>query len=603
MNQRLILVFTFVFVLFPITFQQFVSDNQLQHDEFTLSGDENAKSIKYIDFMSGGLKRIFWSFNWQSYKSNYVNNKCIKSVIQVQNELHRGSSDAFAMLDASSSTSSGLLTGSFASLGDFDQCLTAKVDNIDGNYCLLEISLKDSSKLHSNKSVDGSLVSVMPLLDFFLPRMSICVPNKCNENEILNMVTHAMSSYPFKVTEKINCQTLNSSTKMKLSKAQVVSILFVTIMLTLTVFATVSRRLVPDVESNLIEIFSVQSNARKLFCRTSNQVTRNHVIDRLKVVFSLMFISMHAIGGTDNPFSPLLISKMSNALRDSSRPELQIFFSENLAEIMFFLTGYVTITSIVEFMKKLTINRTTSNLIFSFLFSKWLRVGPLVFSLLALEFIWPLISSGPLYPEASKFILTNCHNYWWSNVLLIANWYPSIEKCCPQLFHSCVDFQLTFIAIGLFLILKKSTKAGLLTALALFVASLVKLYSNAVKYSVIPNYVSNGASLNDRMKYIDVIQLPTYSHLPAYVLGVICAFKTVTRKQIIISRSLSKLTSYLCFTLTLIAVMAPVIHNSSNLLTKSLVPLYIILQKVFYVFALLPVLLPSRQVKGEFLTN
>ena len=563
---------------------------------------ESVNNYKYFDFMTGGFKRVFWFHNWTNYELKFPN-KCVQSVLRVQNEIGKGSLFAFSMVDASGSTPSGFLTGSFASLGDFDQCLKVTSDslNFHGKYCLLELSLKNQvSPLQARESVEGSLQSVIPLLDFFLPRMSLCVPSSCTSRDVLNMIRDAMSTYPFEVTNKVSCQTHYSKSPKFLNKTQSVSIAFLAFMWTLVSVTTILRYLVPDEASTFTEIFCMQSNFRKLFYRSEGQAIRNRAIDQLKLIFSLMFISMHAIGGTDNPFSPLLIGKMADALEDSSRPELQIFFSENLAEIMFLLTGYVTVTSIVSFLNKLTIEKRSSfNLIASFMFSKWLRVAPLVFSLLALEFVWPFLSNGPFYPEASNFILTNCYNYWWSNVLLLANWFPSIEKCCPQLFHSCVDFQLTFLAIGVILLLSKSIKAGLLVSLTLTIVSMVKLYHNAWKYSVIPNYVSKGATLMQRMQYLDVIQLATFAHLPAYILGVLCAYKAITRKQIFIPQSVGKIASYTCYLLTAAAVFGPVLHNSTNLLSKSMVPLYIVLQKLFFVFALLPILLPLRQLKGK----
>ena len=556
-------------------------------------------NVKYFDFMAGGLKRVFWSHNWTHYEIS-IHSECVRSVIKVQDEIAKGSSVAFSMVDASSSTPSGFLTGSFASLGDFDQCLKVNLHrmNIHGTYCLLEIALNNSTNSAQADSIEKSLNSIVPLLDFFLPRMSLCVPSSCSASDVLDMTRSAMSTYPLEVTDTISCQSHHSRTKQTRSKAQIVSIAFILLTWTLCVLATTWRTITPRAKSSFTEVFSLQCNWSRLFYRSSQQVTRNQAIDQLKIIFSLMFISMHAIGGTDNPFSPLLLAKMANALEDSSRPELQIFFSENLAEIMFLLTGYVTAFSIVTFLTKLTIKRTSLNLIAAFMFSKWLRVAPLVFSLLALEFIWPLVSTGPFYPEASKFILTNCYNYWWSNVLLVANWFPSIEKCCPQLFHSCVDFQLALIAIGLILILSKSTKAGLLVSLVLSAGSMAKLYHNALKYSVIPNYVSKGATIFQRMQYIDVIQLPTFAHLPAYILGVLCAYKSITRKEIFIPRSVARVANKTCYLLTIAAILAPVLHNSTSWLTPSLVPLYIVLQKLFYVSALLPVLLPLRRAKG-----
>lgn len=62
------------------------------------------------------------------------------------------------------------------------------------------------------------------------------------------------------------------------------------------------------------------------------------------------------------------------------------------------------------------------------IFEKWVRIVPLILSLVALEFCWPLIGSGPFYKLGSKFVLDNCSKYWLLNVLQISNWSPALEK-------------------------------------------------------------------------------------------------------------------------------------------------------------------------------
>lgn len=598
--KRICLFFHFIYTIHVTQSQSFdyhllnVNSCRASNSPLLTNGDAG----KYFDFISGGLKRLFWSHDWQEhFQINYnINKQCIKSVIYIQSELMKGSSSAFSMVDASSSTASGFLSGSFSSLGDFDQCFKLKINNkIDGNYCLIEIAMKNETLPQNVDTVDGHLRSIVPLLGFFLPRMSLCLPHQCSQNDVLHMTRYLLQDYPFKVTDKISCQNERARARRSPSKLQISSLILISIMFTLSLTGTVIKYLTPDIDSTLTRIFSFQRHLNELFYRSTYQVSRHRGIDKLKVTFSLMFISMHAIGGSDNPYSPLILSNMLRALEDASKAYVQFLFSENLAEVMFMLTGYVTVTSIVSFVSRAKENKSTLNMMICFMFSKWLRTMPLVVSLMALEFIWPLMSTGPMYPEASAWLVNNCYKYWWTNILLIANWFPSIDKCCPQLFHSCVDFQLTLIAITLLMLLKKSIRLGISIAIILSFASMVKLYHNAYKYSVIPNYVSNGATIHQRMLFMDTIQLPTYSHVPAYLMGVICAYKSITRTIIKIPPVINRIASYTCYCASLAAAFAPALHNSFNILTQPFVPIYIVLQKIFFIALLLPILLPVKQ--------
>lgn len=81
--------------------------------------------------------------------------------------------------------------------------------------------------------------------------------------------------------------------------------------LTLLVICVVTSSLLdifpnPMSRNVIVRSFSVNQNVRKLF---QVDAKRNQNIDLLKLIFSLVFVSMHSITGSDNPASPIIISK------------------------------------------------------------------------------------------------------------------------------------------------------------------------------------------------------------------------------------------------------------------------------------------------------
>lgn len=289
---------------------------------------------------------------------------------------------------------------------------------------------------------------------------------------------------------------------------------------------------------------------------------------------------------------------MNVALKDAEKLTFQIFFSDTLAEIMFLLSGYVTLQT--SFKNLTSNNRNFIGCLkigFQLIVDKWIKIFPLVAGLIALEFVWPLIGDGPLYKEGSEFISTNCQNHYWNNFLLIANWFPSIEKCVPQLFYSCVDFQLSILLVITVTLFKY--KKQLAISLGLIVASMIITGYTAAIHDVTPNFVSRNANLDDRMKFMDKIHLPTFSHLPAYFMGAMIALKGLTKTEISLEPYTVRRLKMACYILSIMAVFAPALHNTFQILPRSLVPIYIVLQKFFYIFCLFPSMLLNKKPKDE----
>lgn len=126
---------------------------------------------------------------------------------------------------------------------------------------------------------------------------------------------------------------------------------------------------------------------------------------------------------------------------------------------------------------------------------KWLRCVPLISALLALEFCWPLIGSGPLYKQGSEYVLENCSKNWLRNILLVNNWSPSLQKCAPQLFHSAVDFQLFLIGLPAALLLYKNRRAGIAFCSLIIVSAMIMTGYAAHSKQTLPNFISRDASV------------------------------------------------------------------------------------------------------------
>lgn len=86
-------------------------------------------------------------------------------------------------------------------------------------------------------------------------------------------------------------------------------------------------------------------------------------------------------------------------------------------ETYFFLSAAIIVLNVLPLMK----SRKFSYL--PYVFHRLVRLIPAYVGLVCLNFLWPLISSGPVWLVKGKsFIQTPCENYLWTNFLFVNNW-------------------------------------------------------------------------------------------------------------------------------------------------------------------------------------
>ena len=58
---------------------------------------------------------------------------------------------------------------------------------------------------------------------------------------------------------------------------------------------------------------------------------------------------------------------------------------------------------------------------------RYFRFLPGLIGLLALETLWPLMASGPLYTRVGNFITAKCAANGWINFLMVSNWLAALD--------------------------------------------------------------------------------------------------------------------------------------------------------------------------------
>lgn len=86
-------------------------------------------------------------------------------------------------------------------------------------------------------------------------------------------------------------------------------------------------------------------------------------------------------------------------------------------ETYFFLSAAIIVLNVLPIMKSRKFSYS------SYILHRLIRLMPAYIGLVCLNFLWPLISSGPVWLVKGKsFIQTPCENYLWTNFLFVNNW-------------------------------------------------------------------------------------------------------------------------------------------------------------------------------------
>lgn len=83
------------------------------------------------------------------------------------------------------------------------------------------------------------------------------------------------------------------------------------------------------------------------------------------------------------------------------------------------------------------------------------------------------ISSGPVWPVASRHLEESCQKNWWYSVLYIQNMLDLEDNCVNQCWYLAVDTQLYILAPLLFLPLQRWPKPTLVVIILMTIFSCI----------------------------------------------------------------------------------------------------------------------------------
>jgi hypothetical protein len=261
--------------------------------------------------------------------------------------------------------------------------------------------------------------------------------------------------------------------------------------------------------------FSIVSNTAKLFQASSQQDNRYILIDVFKLCLVVTGCWAHAFLCVEIPAGYFLLGGHQLIQDTVATPHLQIMLNDSGLVMFAYLGGFATFMMVYPMMKKLK-----DKFPFGFVvFDRWMRFTPSIMSLVALEFIWPLLLDGPFFTRIGSFVKDKCERTWYHNLFFIQNWFPVVDICGGQTFFSAVDLQLFILGLIVLSLLVKSQASGMALAFLLSSIACIKvIYNGFVHESTMTLYTPKLIPIKI-VEYLDYIHMTTPIYVPSYFLG------------------------------------------------------------------------------------
>ncbi|KAI1293663.1 hypothetical protein HDE_06430 [Halotydeus destructor] len=246
-------------------------------------------------------------------------------------------------------------------------------------------------------------------------------------------------------------------------------------------------------------------------------------------------------------------------------------------------SGVTAIMSSYQVNDKRSLATTMKNIFF-----RWLRFMPAILSALAIDLIWPLFGSGPMFTELSSNVVNNCGKNWWKNVLLINNYDQLDDLCLTQTWYAAADFQLFALgAIAIFLI-QLNKNAGLVFCYLMLVAGMVIPGVKAYLYNYAPIFVIGEGDIKNANTYLSEMYFPTYCHSSSYFIGILVAYYYKTGVFDLTMTWAKRLPCYVLYQCFILVTFSPAYWNTFNFPLENLTSaIFSVTHRVLYTFGFL----------------
>lgn len=395
---------------------------------------------------------------------------CMVGLLKLVRGLRNLDPWAFRLIDASGKYPTGLLQGSMADLGAFDECVETLVhdqfgnEKIRGQYCNLYIpATNDTEPMIYMAS--ALAMSHPRALEFatgsngapMVPgvRFGICFVSDCNQKDIQHVVNALVGGAVH--LEVRDCVT-NEATPWTATQIAIVAFLGTLALVICTSSAfdyyTTRQQKKKGALAQALGAFSVQANLRMLL---NIEDGKNSEAKVNRFLHGIRFFAIFSVvlGHTYSLFDPLAMSRVVNTLHYGDTLGFNFielgYFS---VDVFFFLSGFLMVYNIEEFLRK-RINPFYIYIVA--VIRRHIRTTALVFFTIMVCYAVPLIAFGPNMKPLMEKIHREFSTQWWKILLQVRNaGEPTAVGVWGVLWYLSADFQLFMVAMPTVLILRRT---------------------------------------------------------------------------------------------------------------------------------------------------
>ncbi|XP_033326893.2 O-acyltransferase like protein isoform X1 [Megalopta genalis] len=507
--------------------------------------------------------------------SDGASETCLRSSALYLREVARYTPWALQMYDASVKIPSGVITGNYKQLGNYDECLRVKTGHgFTGKACtaMVQFDITGYHGGHHTPDVGDVLLNVALASGVkWLPGKSViyewmwCVPSSCNHTEIQEALEIVLD--PLKVEGRVDlvvkvpensCHTAETDRPvLDVTDWIYISILtiFAVIIIASTSYdiarqgrlSTLNRK---DNRHVLLTSFSVYTNGKNLLKTDRSR-------DSIKCLDGLRYLSICWIICGHTLYSEIVGVKMNLnevPLMHLSWSNMLLLNANIITDTFFLLSGVLMAYTVLTKHAKDPKGRL--NVIGLYL-HRYLRLTPAYAMMIGFyATLFYKMGTGPQWDQWVGANRDYCRENWWTN-LLYANNYVNLPRICmSQSWYLATDMQLVWLSpIFLYPMLKFTRQIFFWIVIGLgLVASVVIPFviTFALKLSGTMLYYKEA---NDVAEVYVQIYTKVYNRFGAYVIGLALGYILYnTRSRVIKIRPMYVLAGWLVAALTALFV-------------------------------------------------
>ena len=569
MNRYLLFLLLVASLAYCISSETVLKENDVLLDSIT-------GSHFYLNFYPDVNKKIrekisrFLDFGLEDFQTNSSN--CSLELLQFWGDLDNEEQAAY--LDSYGKVGAGILTGNVRYLGYYDQCID--IGNTD--YCRFpfNVILTTNTTISSN----GPVTIRVPF------EFGMCFPSSCDAKDFYNLFfigSDEVFSYSESFTD-VDAMTYTMNVMAPIEYTEplcpwrdlewtdssiivlTVCVLLITLVITGTV-TDISFWFINDIfpklhlcQKGLQESTSCEVNEHSINedeplinakpkPKASQSMTEKRCIEFVKdfVLSFSLYKTVPAIMATHQP--------AANAITSINGIRVISMFWVILGHTLVFEMAYGVVANIQELVEEVPnrfLFQAVDNASFavdsffilsgllvsylsiremercqgkfpfiSFYLHRLLRLSPAYYLVMFIYFkVLPYVGSGPLWIFIDSY---HCEKYWWTNILYINNFYPTLpfDQCYAITWYLANDMQFFIISPIFLLLLYQFWKMGLATIVGTMLASIAIIGTLAGITNANANLIQG--ILVSRFAVTNLYEKP-YCRINAYMIGIVLGF-------------------------------------------------------------------------------